>query len=111
VKEQQASRNSVEAREGEHIQSFLGLAGEVHQHHAHDVTRMAVPVARHNDTMAMDFFTGAANEVDRHFGPKAERLLRSKLEAVLPNADVVEREADLRPIVFQPERLENPRGV
>lgn len=100
-----------EAGESEGIEPLLGLAGEVHQDHAHDVTGVPVAVAGDDDAVAMDFFARPTKKVDRHFGPKAERVFGAKLEAVFANADVGSREADLRPILPHGGRLENPRGV
>lgn len=72
---------------------------------------MPVPVARDDDTMAMYFLPGPADQVHGHFRPERKWLLRTKLQAVLPNADVMRGEGKLRPIFLNLCRLKNPRGV
>ena len=100
-----------EAGERQHIQAFLGLTGEIHQNHAHDVTGMPVTMAGDDHAVAVDFFSRPADQIHGHFCPEGKRLFRAKLKAVLSNADVVRGEAKLGPIFLQFERLENPRGI
>jgi len=98
-------------RERQCIEAFLGLAGEIHQHHAHDVAGVAIAVAGDDDAVTMDFLPGAADQVHGHFGPKRKRFLRSELKAVFADANVVCGEGKLRSIFLGLCRLKNPRGV
>lgn len=83
------------SRERQHVETFLRLARKVHENHAHDVPGVTVTVAGNNDTVAMNLFAGAADQVHGHFSPKRKRFLRSKLEAVFPDADVASGKGEL----------------
>ncbi|MGZ8939140.1 MAG: hypothetical protein ACXW32_08005 [Limisphaerales bacterium] len=98
-------------REGKHIQASLGLAGEIHQDHAHDIAGVTITVAGDHHAVAVDFFTGTTDHIDGHFGPERKRLPSAKLKAVLSDANIVCGEGELGPIFLRFNCLENPRGV
>lgn len=91
------------------IQPLLPLPRKVHQDHADDIPCVPVAMARHDHSVTVNFFPGAANEVDGHFRPERKGLSRSELQAIFPYADVLRGQSELGPIFL--EHLENPRGV
>jgi len=95
----------------QHIEAFLGLAREIHEHHAHDKTGVAIAVAGDDHTVAMNSLAGAADEIHGHFSPERKRLFRSELKPVLADANIVCGEGELRSIFLNLCRLENPRSV
>lgn len=102
---------SGDGREREVVEAFLGLAREIHEHHADNEAGVAIAMAGDDNAVTMDFLTSATDEVHGHFRPERKRPLRAELEAVFADADVVGGEGKLCSIFLNLYRLENPRGV